>query len=152
MTTMVEIFENFKGLLDFAPQAVAIFKDYPIAALVVLGLGFLTAWWLRGVVDASEIRGLNAQIEGLKRDINRVRMQLAIRHERLQLAKQREETLTHGVEQARADFERLHEQIKSSANPALISKTAMSTAQAIEQITAANTALRSTLNVRWLRY
>ena len=56
MTTMVEIFENFKGLLDFAPQAGAIFEDYLIAALVVLGLGFLTAWWLRGVVDAG---GLN---------------------------------------------------------------------------------------------
>jgi len=67
MTTIVEIFENFKGLLDFARQAVAIFEDYPIAALVVLGLGFLTAWWLRGVVDAGEIRGLNAQTEGLKK-------------------------------------------------------------------------------------
>jgi hypothetical protein len=151
MTTIVEIFENFKGLLDFAPQAVAIFKDYPIAALVLLGLGFLAAWWLRGAVDAGEIRGLNAQTEGLKKDINRVRMQLAVRDERLQLAKQREETLTHAMEQVTAGFNRLHEQIKTSASPALISE-ATSTAQAIGEMIVANIALRSTLSVRWLRY
>jgi hypothetical protein len=148
---------SFKDLQDLAPQAAAIFNDYPIAALVLLGLvllglGFLTAWWLRGAVDAGEIKRLNVETQGLKKEINEVRIQLAVRQERLELAKQRDETLTHAVEQARADFERLNEQIRSSANPALISKTAKSTAQAIEQITAANTALRSTLSVRWLRH
>jgi hypothetical protein len=148
---------SFKDLRDFAPQAAAIFNDYPIAALVLLGLvllglGFLTAWWLRGAVDAGEIRRLNVETQGLKKGINEVHIQLAVRQERLELAKQRDETLTHAVEQARADFERLNEQIRSSADPALISKTAKSTAQAIEQITAANTALRSTLSVRWLRH
>jgi hypothetical protein len=56
------------------------------------------------------------------------------------------------VEQARAEFERLPQLIKSRANPVMISKTATSTAQAVEQITAANTVLRSTLSVRWLSY
>jgi hypothetical protein len=147
---------NFKDLLDFldfAPQTGAIFEDHPIAAaLVLLVLGFLAAWWLRGVVDAGEMRALNVQNQQLNTDINVVRIQLAGRHERLQLAQQREETLTQAVEQARAEFERLHELIKSSANPVLISKTATSTAQAIEQITAANTVLRGTLSVRWLSY
>jgi hypothetical protein len=148
---------SFKDLRDFAPPAAAIFNDYPIAALVLLGLvllslGFLTAWWLRGAVDAGEIRRLNVETQGLKKEINEVRIQLAVRQERLELAKQRDETLTHAVEQARADFERLNEQIRSSAHPALISKIAKSTAQAIEQITAANIALRSTLSVRWLRH
>jgi putative lipoic acid-binding regulatory protein len=105
-----------------------------------------------GLVDAGEIRALNVQSQQLNTDINMIRVQLAVRHERLQLAQQREETLTQAVGQARAEFERLHEQIKSSANPVLISKTATSTAQAIEQITAANTVLRSTLRVRWLSY
>lgn len=147
---------NFKDLLDFldfAPQAAAIFEDHPIAAaLVLLVLGFLAAWWLRGLVDAGEMRALNVQNQQLNTDINSIRIQLAVRHERLQLAQEREETLTQAVEQARAEFERLHEQIKSSANPVLICKTATSTAQAIEQITAANTVLRSTLSVRWLRH
>ena len=147
---------NFKDpldFLDFAPHAGAIFEDHPIAAaLVLLVLGFLAAWWLRGVVDAGEIRGLNVQSQQLNTDINMMRIQLAVRHERLQLAQERAETLTQAVEQARAEFERLHEQIKSSAIPVLICKTATSTAQAIEQITAANTVLPSTLSVRWLSY
>src|SRR5262245_29671760 len=132
------IFKDLLDFLDFAPQAGAIFEDHPIAAaLVLLGLGSLAAWWLRGLVNAREIRALNVQSQQLNTDINIIRVQLAARHERLQLAQQRQETLTQAVEQARAQFERLHEQIKSSANPVLISKTATSTAQAIEQITAA---------------
>jgi hypothetical protein len=83
---------------------------------------------LRGLVDAREIRALNVQSQQLNTDINMVRVQLAVRHERFQLAQQREETLTQAVEQARAEFECLHEQIKSGANPVLISKTATSTA------------------------
>ena len=147
---------NFKDLLDFldfAPQTEAILEGHPIAAaLVLLGLGFLTAWLLRGLVDVREIRALNVQSQQLNTDIDSVRIQLAVRHERLQLAGQREETLAQAVEQARAEFGRLHELIKSSANPVLISKSATSTAQAVEQTTAANTVLRSTLSVRWLSY
>jgi hypothetical protein len=83
---------NLKDLLDFldfARQMRAIFEDYPIAAaLVLLGLGF----W--GLVDAHEIRALNVQSQQLNTDINMIRMQLAVRHERLQSAQQREETLT----------------------------------------------------------
>jgi hypothetical protein len=90
---------NFKDLLDFldfAPQTKAILVDHPIAAaLMLLGLGFLAAWWLRGLVDVREIRALNVQSQQLNADINSVRIQLAVRHERLQLAGQREETLTH---------------------------------------------------------
>ena len=93
---------NFKDLLDFldfAPQAAAIFEDHPIAAaLVLLVLGFLAAWWLRGVVDAGEMRALNVQNQQLNTDINSIRIQLAVRHERLQLAQEREETLTQAVE------------------------------------------------------
>jgi hypothetical protein len=148
---------SFRDLLDFAPQAAAIFNDYPVAAsvlsgLVLLALGFLAGWWLRGAVDASEIRRLNVETQGLKKEINELRIQLGVRDGRLESAKQKDETLTRAVEQAKADFERLNEQIRSSATPALISKTAKSTAQAIEQITAANSALRSTLRVRWLRH
>ena len=139
--------------LDFAPQTEAILEDHTrAAALVLLGLGFLTAWLLRGLVDVREIRALNVQSQQLNTDIDSVRIQLAVRHERLQLAGQREETLAQAVEQARAEFGRLHELIKSSANPVLISKSATSTAQAVEQTTAANTVLRSTLSVRWLSY
>jgi NAD(P)-dependent dehydrogenase (short-subunit alcohol dehydrogenase family) len=139
--------------LDFAPQTEAILEDHTrAAALVLLGLGFLTAWLLRGLVDVREIRALNVQSQQLNTDIDSVRIQLAVRHERLELAGQREETLAQAVEQARAEFGRLHELIKSSANPVLISKSATSTAQAVEQTTAANTVLRSTLSVRWLSY
>jgi hypothetical protein len=147
---------NFKDLLDFldfAPQTEAILEDHTrAAALVLLGLGLLTAWLLRGLVDVREIRALNVQSQQLNTDIDSVRIQLAVRHERLELAGQREETLAQAVEQARAEFGRLHELIKSSANPVLISKSATSTAQAVEQTTAANTVLRSTLSVRWLSY
>jgi hypothetical protein len=63
---------NFKHLLDYVPQAAVLFNDYPIAALVLLGLvllglGFLTAWWLRGAVDAGEIRRLHVETQVLKK-------------------------------------------------------------------------------------
>jgi hypothetical protein len=66
---------------------------------VLLALGFLAAWWLRGLADACEMRALNVQNQQLNTDINSIRIQLAVRHERLQLAQEREETLTQAVEQ-----------------------------------------------------
>ena len=82
-----------------------------------------------------------SQTQGLKKDINRVGIQLAVRGRTL--------AVTHAMEQVTAGFNRPHEQIKTSASPALISE-ATSTAQAIGEMIVANIALRSTLSVRWL--
>jgi hypothetical protein len=139
---------SFKDLLDFAPQAVAIFKDYPVAALVLLVLGLLAAWWFRGVVDAGEIRGLK---EGLNAETNGLRAQLAVRDERLQLASEKEKTLTDAVGKATAEYSRLHSQIETKADPNL-SATAAETAQAIGQIATANNALRGLLATKAVTY
>jgi hypothetical protein len=132
---------SLKDLLDFAPQAEAFFKDYLIAALVLLFLGLLAAWWFRGVVDAGEIRGL-------KEGLNALRDQLAVRDERLQLASEKEKELTHAVEQATEISNHLQAQIKSKADLDLLSAIATKTAQAIGQIAVANSALRGLLGTK----
>jgi len=144
-----EVRHELKDLKDFLDLAVAVFRDYPVAALMLLAAGFLAGLWHRGSVDAGEIRGLKAEINGLDKGLNGeirgLRQQLAVRDERVQALKENEEALTRAVEQLTASNNRLQSEIEARADPKL-SATAASTAQAIKQIATANTELRDTLD------
>jgi murein L,D-transpeptidase YcbB/YkuD len=104
---------------DFWLRQWAAFVNAPVPCLIFLALGLAGAWWFRGSVDQGETRGLRAQIEGLKEQINAW-------EQRLKLASEQEQAAIKATQSAKDEIATLTEQMANRVSVVTMATTTAS--------------------------
>jgi hypothetical protein len=93
---------------DFWLRQWEAFVKAPVACLIFLALGLVGAWWFRGSVDQGETKGLRAQIDGLREQINAW-------EQRLKLAGEQEQAAIKATQSAKEEIDTLKAQMEGRA-------------------------------------
>jgi hypothetical protein len=103
----------------------------PLAAFALVALGATGAWWFRGQMASSEIRGLQAEIGAWK--------------VRLDLANDQQRALTERLQLLQVDLTKLESQRAQGLVPSEIAATTASIVANVSGLISANTALGRTI-------